>query len=152
MAQMTRRGQGRTWLGNLAADTNGVTLVATAIRRWITERDDDELKQEPGLEHHEGRGWRRFPHHTHVALPLTASGSRTEAVFPPVPALDNSHLLPLAQPEVPPDGKPRGVGTAPSTPVDGDSAHPFAYPGCQSAARAASVLPAWLFPAAIAPY
>jgi SRSO17 transposase len=48
------------WLGNLAADTSLATLVATAQRRWIIERDYEELKQELGQGHYEGRGWRGF--------------------------------------------------------------------------------------------
>jgi SRSO17 transposase len=43
------------WFGNLAADTRLATLVATAKRRWIIERDYEELKQELGLGHEERR-------------------------------------------------------------------------------------------------
>jgi hypothetical protein len=56
------------WLGNLAADTSLATLVATAKRRWIIERDDEELKQELGLGHDEGRGWRGFHHYATLYL------------------------------------------------------------------------------------
>ena len=35
-------------------------LVALGKQRWIIERDYQELKQEPGLGHFEGRGWRVF--------------------------------------------------------------------------------------------
>ena len=34
-----------------------------AKQRWIIERDYEELKQELGLDHYEGRGWRGFHHH-----------------------------------------------------------------------------------------
>ena len=34
-----------------------------AKHRWIIERDYEELKQELGLGHYEGRGWRGFHHH-----------------------------------------------------------------------------------------
>jgi len=65
------------WLGSLAADTNLTALVATAKQRWIIERDYEELKQELGLGHYEGRGWRGFHHHATLcfggwALPPTA--------------------------------------------------------------------------------
>ncbi len=56
------------WLGNLAADTSLATLVATAKRRWIIERDYEELKQELGLGHYEGRGWRGFHHHATLCI------------------------------------------------------------------------------------
>jgi SRSO17 transposase len=38
-------------------------LVRLAKHRWIVERDYQELKQELGLGHYEGRGWRGFHHH-----------------------------------------------------------------------------------------
>jgi SRSO17 transposase len=44
------------------------TLVATAKRRWIIERDYEELKQELGLGHYEGRGWRGFHHHATLCI------------------------------------------------------------------------------------
>ena len=37
-----------------------------AKHRWIIERDYEELKQELGLGHYEGRGWRGFHHHATV--------------------------------------------------------------------------------------
>ena len=51
------------WLSTLPADTDIATLVATAKMRWRIERDYQELKQELGLDHYEGRGWRGFHHH-----------------------------------------------------------------------------------------
>jgi len=47
----------------LPADAAHATLVATAKLRWRIERDHQELKQELGLDHYEGRGWRGFHHH-----------------------------------------------------------------------------------------
>jgi SRSO17 transposase len=41
-------------------------LVATAKARWRIEQDYRELKEELGLDHFEGRGWRGWHHH--VAL------------------------------------------------------------------------------------
>jgi SRSO17 transposase len=51
------------WLSTLAADTKLPDLVRLAKQRWIIERDYEELKQELGLGHYEGRGWRGFHHH-----------------------------------------------------------------------------------------
>ena len=39
------------------------TLVRLAKLRWRIERDYQELKDELGLDHFEGRGWRGFHHH-----------------------------------------------------------------------------------------
>jgi SRSO17 transposase len=51
------------WLANLAAATPLKELVRIAKLRWRIERDFQELKQELGLNHFEGRSWRGFHHH-----------------------------------------------------------------------------------------
>ena len=43
-------------------------LVATAKLRWRIERDYEELKQELGLGHYEGRNWRGFHHHATLCI------------------------------------------------------------------------------------
>ena len=43
-------------------------LVDLAKLRWRIERDYQELKQELGLGHYEGRGWRGFHHHATLAI------------------------------------------------------------------------------------
>ncbi len=43
-------------------------LVHLAKHRWIIERDYQELKQELGLGHYEGRGWRGFHHHATLCI------------------------------------------------------------------------------------
>ena len=40
-----------------------VIMVDIAKMRWRIERDYQDLKQEIGLGHYEGRGWRGFHHH-----------------------------------------------------------------------------------------
>ena len=49
------------WLSNLPAKTKFRDLVDITKMRWRIERDYQELKQEIGLDHYEGRGWRGFP-------------------------------------------------------------------------------------------
>ena len=44
------------------------TLVETAKLRWRIERDYQELKQEVGLGHFEGRGRRGFHHHATMCI------------------------------------------------------------------------------------
>ena len=51
------------WLSTLPAETKLRDLVRLAKHRWIIERDYQELKQELGLGHFEGRNWRGFHHH-----------------------------------------------------------------------------------------
>jgi SRSO17 transposase len=47
-------------------------LVDLAKLRWRIERDYQDLKQEVGLGHYEGRGWRGFHHH--ITLSIAAYG------------------------------------------------------------------------------
>ncbi len=56
------------WLSTLPADTTLVDLVKTAKMRWRIERDYQDLKQEFGLSHYEGRGWRGFHHHATLCI------------------------------------------------------------------------------------
>ena len=56
------------WLSNLPQDMVLASLVDMAKLRWRIERDYQELKQEIGLGHYEGRGWRGFHHHATLAI------------------------------------------------------------------------------------
>jgi SRSO17 transposase len=56
------------WLSTLPVNTALVELVKTAKMRWRIERDYQELKQEFGLSHYEGRGWRGFHHHATLCI------------------------------------------------------------------------------------
>jgi SRSO17 transposase len=56
------------WLSTLPDDTKLRDLVRLAKHRWIVERDYQELKQELGLGHYEGRGWRGFHHHATLCI------------------------------------------------------------------------------------
>lgn len=98
------------WLSTLPADTPLVEFVHLAKHRWIIERDYQELKQELGLGHYEGRGWRGFHHHATLCIAaygfLVAERNR----FSPSARVG---LLGLPAPESPPGFRPRG---APRTP------------------------------------
>ncbi|WP_352955896.1 transposase [Mesorhizobium sp. M1322] len=56
------------WLSTLPADATITQLVDAAKLRWRIERDYQELKQELGLGHYEGRGWRGFHHHASLCI------------------------------------------------------------------------------------
>ncbi len=71
------------WLARLPANTALKRLVHLAKLRWRVERDYQELKQELGLDHFEGRSWRGFHHH--AALVAVAHGflALRRALSPP---------------------------------------------------------------------
>jgi SRSO17 transposase len=93
------------WLSTLPAETKLRDLVRLAKQRWIIERDYEELKQELGLGHYEGRGWRGFHHHATLCIAaygfLVAERSR----FSPSARAGYLHL---SAPQIPPHFRPRG--------------------------------------------
>jgi SRSO17 transposase len=56
------------WLSTLPKHVAFGDLVDAAKLRWRIERDYQELKQEVGLGHFEGRGWRGFHHHATLCI------------------------------------------------------------------------------------
>jgi SRSO17 transposase len=58
----------KCWLSTLSEDTSLQELVRVAHLRWRIERDYQDLKQDLGLGHYEGRGWRGFHHHASLAI------------------------------------------------------------------------------------
>jgi SRSO17 transposase len=80
------------WLSNLPPNTSLVSLVRFAKLRWRVERDYQEMKQELGLDHFEGRTWRGFHHHATLCAVAHAFLALQRALFPPeVLTLDTSH-------------------------------------------------------------
>ena len=71
------------WLATVPENVAFDRFVALAKLRWRIERDYQELKQELGLGHFEGRGWRGFHHHATFASPPTPSWSPNGRGFPP---------------------------------------------------------------------
>jgi len=99
------------WLSNLPASIALPKLVATAKLRWRIERDYEELKQELGLGHFEGRNWRGFHHHATLSIAAYGFLVKERCLFPPS---GNSRQLEAAdiQIHIPPvqfDYKPRGA-------------------------------------------
>lgn len=100
----------RYWLSNLPADTPLERLVDTAKMRWRIEQDYHELKQEFGLSHYEGRGWRGFHHH--ATLCIAAYGFLTAQRLK-----DGTKKNPAARPKTPSvseDQQPRASRQSPA--------------------------------------
>ncbi len=80
------------WVSTLPAHTKLKALVKMAKQRWIIERDYQELKQELGLGHFEGRNWRGFHHHATLCIAaygfLVAERNRFSPL--PVPVIKDS--------------------------------------------------------------
>jgi len=93
------------WLSTLPQEISFRQLVDLAKLRWRIERDYQELKQEVGLGHYEGRGWRGFHHH--ATLCIAAYGfliSERETIPPSEPR--RATLLPELA--IPNGYRPRG--------------------------------------------
>jgi SRSO17 transposase len=97
------------WLSTLPEDVTFRKLVGLAKLRWRIERDYQELKQEVGLGHFEGRGWLGFHHH--ASMCIAAYGfliSERETIPPSGP--DRPALF--AQSALPEAYRPRGSALA----------------------------------------
>ena len=106
-------GPTKYWLSTLPPRISRRALVNTTKRRWRIERDYQDLKQEPGLGHYEGRGWRGFHHHATLCIAAYGFLIIERAALPPsagsCPAF-------LAVPALPEGHRPRGAAAPPGTP------------------------------------
>lgn len=73
----------RYWLSTLPRKTSVKRLVYFAKLRFRIERDYEELKQEIGLGHYEGRKWRGFHHHATMCIAAYAFLIAERGLFPP---------------------------------------------------------------------
>lgn len=78
------------WLSTLPPTTPIKKLVRLAKLRWRVERDYQELKQEIGLDHFEGRGWIGFHHHATLCAVAHAFLALRRALSPPEPGMDTA--------------------------------------------------------------
>ena len=93
------------WLSNLPPRTTLKDLVHTAKARWLIERDYQELKQETGLGHYEGRGWRGFPRHASLCIAAYGFLVAERCLFPP----QRRFAYQRQAPALPRDFQPRGT-------------------------------------------
>ena len=97
------------WLSTLPKDITFRALVDLAKLRWRIERDYQELKQEVGLGHYEGRGWRGFHHHATLCIAAYGFLVSERETIPP----SGSATATFFQELTVPDGyRPRGSALA----------------------------------------
>jgi len=101
------------WLSTLPEDTRLADLVEQAKLRWQIERDYQELKQEIGLGHYEGRGWRGFHHHATLAIAAYGFLVSERSLIPPSGPRAATFLK---APRLPKDFRPRGAAAPSRTP------------------------------------
>ena len=94
------------WLSTLDTDMDLAEMVRITKLRWRIERDYRELKQEVGLSHYEGRGWRGFHHHATLCIAAYGFLVAERLLFPP----RGSRAEPWIKEPALPDGyRPRGA-------------------------------------------
>jgi SRSO17 transposase len=97
------------WLSTLPEDVSFQRLVDFAKLRWRIERDYQELKQEVGLGHFEGRGWRGFHHHATLCIAAYGFLIAERATIPP----SGPRCTPIfPTPMLPDNYRPRGSALA----------------------------------------
>jgi SRSO17 transposase len=124
------------WLSTLPTDISFERLVDLTKLRWRIERDYLELKQEVGLGHYEGRGWRGFHHH--ASLCVAAYGflvSEKETIPPSGPARARRG----SQSALPAGYRPRESAVAFTTPHAELDRHAASPPRTHSASRPATM-------------
>jgi len=97
------------WLSTLPKKTGFRRLVDFAKLRWRIERDYQELKQEVGLGHFEGRGWRGFHHHATLCIAAYGFLISERETIPP--SGSGSAAL-FTAPSLPDGYRPRGSALA----------------------------------------
>jgi SRSO17 transposase len=122
------------WLSTLPADIAFERLVDLTKLRWRIERDYLELKQEVGLGHYEGRGWRGFHHHATLCIAAYGFLISEQETLPPSGGPRTRHGL---RSGVPAGYRPRGAPaahTASHAQLDRYLAPPSGtYPGAHAA-------------------
>jgi SRSO17 transposase len=97
------------WLSTLPEKVSFRCLVDVAKLRWRIERDYQELKQEVGLGHYEGRGWRGFHHHATLCIAAYGFLIAEQATIPPSGPCSST---PFQAPVLPDNYRPRGSARA----------------------------------------
>ena len=108
-------GERKYYLSNLPADTNLTALAAAIKARWVCEQAHQQLKEELGLDHFEGRSWRGL--HRHALMTLIAMAFLQHRRLAQAKGGKNRILAtPSAEPARRPAGHPRDLHATPPAP------------------------------------
>lgn len=100
------------WLSTVDKNISFRGLVDLAKMRWRVERDYQELKQEVGLGHYEGRSWPGFHHHATLCIAVYGFLiSEQETIPPSGPGCS----IRVQMPTFPRGHRPRGAATPAAT-------------------------------------
>lgn len=120
------------WLSTVPHTVTLEELVRLVKIRWRIERDFEELKDELGLDHYEGRSWKGFHHHGALSIAaycfLAAERAR---LSPPQP------LAFLRPARLPKGFRPRGAAPASGATQSGFHHHHAHPPGSLPSRRSA---------------
>jgi SRSO17 transposase len=100
------------WLSTVDKNISFHALVDLAKMRWRVERDYQELKQEVGLGHYEGRSWPGFHHHATLCIAVYGFLiSERETIPPSGPGCS----IRFEMPAIPRGYRPRGAAATATT-------------------------------------
>jgi SRSO17 transposase len=106
IGELRSSGERKYYLSNLPADVDLKTLAATIKARWVCEQAHQQMKEELGLDHFEGRSWQGLHRHALMTMiayaflqhrrPTTAGGEKRSVHAPPRPTLPAVRRIVLA--------------------------------------------------------
>lgn len=115
-APLCSTGERKYYLSNLPADTPLKQLAGAIKARWVCEQAHQQLKEELGLDHFEGRSWTGLHRHalmTMIAYAFLQSRRLKQAAA----GKKNPRPAATAKPSSSPAGDPKRVLTAATNPM-----------------------------------
>jgi len=124
------------WLATVDEKIEFRRMVYIANMRWRIERDYQDLKQEVGLGHYEGRGWPGFHHHGTLCIAIYGFLIAQRDAIPPS---GPQHSCKLEKSAVPGGYRPRGTSDQSSTARSRFDRNPTPLAGCRSRPNTATM-------------